>query len=183
MNLPWVYMCSPSWNPLPPSSPSIPLGHPSAPARSMLHHALNPDWWFISHMIIYMFQCHSSISSRPCILPQSAKDCSIHLCLFFCLTHRVIITIFLNSCICVQFSCSVMSNSLRPHESQHARPPCPSPTPGVHSDSRPLSQWCHPANSSSVLPFSSCPLSLPASETFPMSQLFTWGGQSTGVAV
>jgi len=82
----------------------------------------------------------------------------------------------------VQFSHSVMSNSLRPHELQHARPPCPSPSPGVHSDSRPLSRWCHPAISSSVVPFSSCPQSLPASESFPMSQLFTWGGQSTGVS-
>ena len=82
----------------------------------------------------------------------------------------------------VQFSRSVVSDSLRPHESQHARPPCPSPTPGVHSDSRPSSQWCHPAISSSVVPFSSCPQSLPASESFPMSQLFTWGGQSTGVS-
>ena len=72
--------------------------------------------------------------------------------------------------------------TLRPHESQHARPPCPSPTPRVHSDSRPSSQWCHPAISSSVIPFSSCPQSLPASESFPMSQLFVWGGQSTGVS-
>ena len=75
-----------------------------------------------------------------------------------------------------------MSDSLRPHELQHARPPCPSPTPGVHSDSHPSSQWCHPAISSSVVPFSSCPQSLPASESFPMSQLFTWSGQSTGVS-
>ena len=82
----------------------------------------------------------------------------------------------------VQFSCSVMSDSLRPHESQHVRPPCPSPTPGVHSDSRPSSQWCHPAISSSVVSFSSCPQSLPASESFPMSQLFAWGGQSPGVS-
>ena len=82
----------------------------------------------------------------------------------------------------VQFSCSVMSDSLRPHESQHARPPCPSPTPGVHSDSRPLSHWGHPAISSSIVPFSSCPRSLPASGSFPMSQLFTWGGKSTGVS-
>ena len=81
-----------------------------------------------------------------------------------------------------QINRSVMSDSLRPHESQHARPPCPSPTPGVHSNSCPSSQWCHPAISSSVVPFSSCPQSLPASETFPMSQLFTWGGQSTGVS-
>ena len=70
----------------------------------------------------------------------------------------------------------------RPHESQHARPPCPSPTPGVHSDPRPVSQWCHPAISSSVVLFSSCPQSLPASESFPMSQLFTWGGQSIEVS-
>ena len=82
----------------------------------------------------------------------------------------------------VQFSHSVVSDSLQPHESQHARPPCPSPTPGVHSDSRPLSWWCHPAISSSVVPFSSCPQSLPASDSFPMSQLFPWGGQSTGVS-
>ena len=82
----------------------------------------------------------------------------------------------------IQFSCSVVSDFLRPHESQHSRPPCPSPTPGVHSNSRPLSQWCHPAISSSVIPFSSCPQSLPASESFPMSQLFTWVGQCTGVS-
>ena len=82
----------------------------------------------------------------------------------------------------LQFSRSVVSDSLRPHESQHARLPCPSPTPGVHSDSRPSSQWCHPAISSSVVPFSSWPQSLPASESFPMSQLFAWGGQSTGVS-
>ena len=81
-----------------------------------------------------------------------------------------------------QFSRSVVSDSLRPHESQHARPPCPSPTPRVHTDSRPSSQWCHPAISSSVVPFSSCPQSLPASKSFPMSQLFPWGGQSTGVS-
>ena len=82
----------------------------------------------------------------------------------------------------VQFSRSVVSDSLWPHESQHARPPCLSPTPGVHSNSRPSSQWCHPAISSSVVLFSSCPQPLPASESFPMSQLFTWGGQNTGVS-
>ena len=81
----------------------------------------------------------------------------------------------------VQFSRSVVSDSAT-HESQHARPPCPSPTPGVHSNSRPLSRWCHPAISSSVVPFSSCPQSLPASESFPMSQLFPSGGQSIGVS-
>ena len=82
----------------------------------------------------------------------------------------------------VQFSRSVVSDSLRPHESQHARPPCPSPTPGVHSDSRPSSPWCHAAISSLVVPFSSYPQSHPASESFPMSQLFAWGGQSTRVS-
>ena len=82
----------------------------------------------------------------------------------------------------VQFRLSVMSDSLQPHESQHARPPCSSPALRVHSNSPPSSQWCHPAISSSVVPFSSCPQSLPASESFPMSQLFAWGGQSTGVS-
>ena len=75
-----------------------------------------------------------------------------------------------------------MSDSLWPHELQHARPPCPSPTPGVHPNSCPSSWWCHPAISSSVIPFSSCPQSLPASESSPMSQLFAWGGQSIGVS-
>ena len=85
----------------------------------------------------------------------------------------------------IQFS-SVQSlscvDSLRPHESQHARPPCPSPTLGDHSNSCPLSGWCHPAISSSVVPFSSCPQSLPASGSFPVSQLVTWSGQSIGVS-
>ena len=81
----------------------------------------------------------------------------------------------------VQFSRSVVSNSLRPNESQHARPHCPLPTPGVHSDSRLSSPWCHPAISSSVIPFC-CPQSLPASESFPVSQLFASGGQSTGAS-
>ena len=82
----------------------------------------------------------------------------------------------------LQFSCSVVSDSLRPHELQHARPPCPSPTPGVHPNSCASSRWCHPAISSSVVPFSSCPQSLPASGSFPRSQLFTSGGQSIGVS-
>ena len=78
-----------------------------------------------------------------------------------------------------EISCSVVSDSLRPHGLQHARPPCPKPTPGVHSNSR---QWCHPAMSSSVVPFSSCPQSFPASGSFQMSQLFASGGQSIGVS-
>ena len=82
----------------------------------------------------------------------------------------------------VQFSHSVVSNSLRLHELQRASPPCPSPTYGVHSNSCPSSQWCHPAISPSVFPFSSCPQSLASSESLPMNQLFTWSGQSIGVS-
>ena len=84
--------------------------------------------------------------------------------------------------ISVQFSCSVVSDSLRPHGLQHARPPCPSPTPGVHPNSSPLSWWCHPTISSSVVPFSSCPPSSPASGSFQMSQFFASGGQSIRVS-
>ena len=98
------------------------------------------------------------------------------------ITLRIKIWSYWTITLSVQFSHSVMSDSLWLHELQHARPPCPSPTPGVHSNSHPSNQWCHPAISSSVIPFSSCPQSLPASESFPMSQLFAWGGQSTGVS-
>ena len=97
----WIrhgYTCVPHAEPashLPPHT--IPLGHPSAPTSSILYPASNLDWWFISHMIFYMFQYHSPKSSYPHPLPQSPKDCSIHLCLFCCLTYRVIVTIFLNS--------------------------------------------------------------------------------------
>ena len=90
--------------------------------------------------------------------------------------------IFWSSLSSVQFSRSVVSDSLWTHESQHARPPCPSPTPGVHSDSRLLSQWCHPTISSSVIPFSSSLQSFPASGFFQMNQLFPSGGQSIGVS-
>ena len=82
----------------------------------------------------------------------------------------------------VQFNHSVVSNSLWPHEPQHTRPPCPSPTPGVHPNSCPLSRWCHPAISSSVVPFSSCPQFFPTSGSFQMSKLFASGGQNTGVS-
>ena len=82
----------------------------------------------------------------------------------------------------VQFSCSVVSDFLWPHEPQDARPPCPSPTPGVHTNPGPLSQWCHPTSSSSVVPFSSCPQSFPASGSFQMSQLFASGGQSIRIS-
>ena len=103
---------------------------------------------------------------------------------FFLIKVQVYLNIWLYSVQLswVQFSGSVISDSLRPHELQLARPPCPSPTPGVHSNSCPSSWWCHPAISSSVIPLYSCPQSLPTSESFPMSQLFMWGGQSTGVS-
>ena len=81
----------------------------------------------------------------------------------------------------VRFSRSVMSNSLRPHESQRTRPPCPSPTPGVYPHSCPSSQWCHPAISSSVIPFSSCPQSLPAS-VFSSESVFSAGGENIAVS-
>ena len=97
---------------------------------------------------------------------------------FHTINHRTGLSQFSS----VQFSRSVVSDPLQPHESQHARPPCPSPTPGIYPNSCPLSRWCHPAISSSVVPFSSCPKSLPASGSFPMSQLFASGGQSIGVS-
>ena len=97
----WIchrYTCVPHPEPsslLPPCT--IPLGRPSAPAPSIQYRASNLDWRLISYMILYIFQCHSSKSSHPLPLPQSPKDCSIHQCLFCCLLHRVILTIFLNS--------------------------------------------------------------------------------------
>ena len=142
------------------------------------------------------YACPVSCSSIYCSQEMEAAQVSLHRwmgtedggcdCVYVC----VCICIFSSVCAHmgththwnIQFSRSVVSDSLSPHESQHARPACPSPTPGVHSDSGPSSQWCHPAISSSVVPFSSCPQSLPASESFPMSQFFTWDGQSTGVS-
>ena len=117
-----------------------------------------------------------TLSKRKTIKKKKKKKPLLYKSLRFCFFF------FFSSHVCVQFSHSVVSDSLWPHESQHARPPCPSPTTWVHSDSRPSSQWCYPAISSSVVPFSSCPQSLPASESFPESQLFAWGGQSTGVS-
>ena len=103
---------------------------------------------------------------------------SVHIC--WSLAWRILsITLLVCS---FQFSRSVVSNSLQPHESQHARPPCPSPTPGVYSNSCPSSWWRHPAISSSVVPFASCPQSLPTSGSFPVSQLFTWSSQNIGVS-
>ena len=130
---------------------------------------------------VWHYRCYLS---QPLLLPVTPLSLSTEsLVSSFFLSFSELIVCHKGSInISVQFSCSVVSDSLRPNELQHARPPCPSPTPGVHSDSRASSQWCHPAISSSVVPFSSCPQSLPASESFPMSQLFAWGGQSTEVS-
>ena len=127
------------------------------------------------HLLSYLFFVHQTPSYISLIFPPPSPLTTT--CLLFSSLY-ILASFFVDS---VQFSHSVMSDSLRPQESQHTRPPCPSPTPEVHSNSHPSSQWCHPAISSSAVPFS-CPQSLPASESFPMSQLFTWGGQSIGVS-
>ena len=111
------------------------------------------------------------LSSFPCMCISTEKR--------VCIQNSYIWVPALGS---VQFSGSVISDFLQPHELQHARPPCPSPNPGLYPNSCASSQWCHPAISSSVIPLSSCPQSLPASGSFPVNQLFAWGGQSTGVS-
>ena len=148
-------------------------------------------------------QVYVSMLLSPFVLPSPSPAistvCSILLLLYSCPTNRFIPTFFLDSiyvCVCVkevvvhvckeifssvQFSHSVVSDSLRPHESQHSRPPCPSPTPGVHPKPWPLSRWCHPTIPSCVIPFF-CPQSFPALGSFPVSQLFSWGAQSIGVS-
>ena len=128
-----------------------------------------------------MFQCYSVNSSHPLLPLLFSQVCSLCLHLYSCSTNRFIVSIFLDS-ICIQFSHSVVSDSLWPHGLQQASLPCPSPTPGACSDSCPLSWWCHPTISSSVIPFSSCLQSFPASGSFPWSQFFASGGQSIGVS-
>ena len=130
--------------------------------RQQIQFLTQNKWWILmANLILWSF-----FKEKLILKTNSIWSWCI---LFECNTFRI-----LEPFSSVQFSCSVMSDSLQPHESQQARPPCPSPTPGVHWDSRPSSWWCHSAISSSVVPFSSCPQSLPASESFPMSQLFAW---------
>ena len=117
---------------------------------------------------------HSAVDSANFSCPHN-KGASSHL--LSCLYHH-----FSQTFSSVQFSHSIMSNSLQPHESQHARPRCPLPTPGVHPNSCPSSQWCHLTISSSIVPFASCPQSFPASGSFPMSRFFSLGGQSIGAS-
>ena len=109
VNQPWVYMCSPSWTSLQPPSPSHSSESSQCASPDTLCHALNLDWWSISQMIIYRFQCYSLKSSHPRLLPQSPKDCSLHLCLFCCLAYRVIDTIFLNSIYMHEYTVLVFS--------------------------------------------------------------------------
>ena len=133
--------------------------------------------WYTSHQ-----DWIRSLKASPRIdqYPINKEDLQgIRLKIENCLAQGLLISC--TSACSVQFNRSVVSDSLRHHESQHARPPCPTPTPRVYSNSSPSSRWCHPAISYSIFPFSSCPQSLLASGSFPMSQLFTWGGQSIGV--
>ena len=140
-----------------------------------------PNLYLPPFLLLTFSLCSSTMSSFQCFGLQSFLPLGFHVHCSYNLdwSHPILSWWTPGS---FQFSGSVVSDSLRPHESKHARPPCPPPTPGVHSNSRPSSWWCHPAISSSVVPFSSCPQSLPASESFPMSQLFAWGSQSTGVS-
>ena len=137
----------------------------------------------LAHMLIlFLFFWETSILFSTVTAPIYVPTNNVQGFLFSTSLSTLIICCLLEIS-SVQFSRSVMSGSLQPHELQHARPPCPSPTPGVYPNSCPLSRWRHPAiSSSSVIPFFSCPQSLPASGSFPMSQLFAWGGQSIGVS-
>ena len=149
---------------------AMPSSRGSSPPRDQTHISC------ISWQILYHWATREAFSKR--IIMRRLNDTSKEIWKY--VLHRKIWSLLLLSS--VQFSGSVVSDSLWPHELQHARPPCPSPTLEVHSDSCPSIQWCHPAISSSVIPFSSCPQTLPASESFPMSQLFAWSGQSTWVS-
>ena len=174
-----IHMFPPSWN-------FLPLPHHSTPQVATEHQIWAlciiqqiPTGYQILYRVMYMFHAslNLSLSHLPLLYPQINSLC-LHLHCCPASVHQY----HLLDSVSEQISRSVVSDSLPPHESQHTRPPCPSPTPGVHSDSRPSSQWCHPAISSSVVAFSSFTQSLPASESFPMSQLFAWGGKSTGVS-
>ena len=166
-----VKSCLTLWNPMDCSTPGFPVLH-YLPESVQIHIHRVDDAILPPHPL----PPSSPLFSAIC---KASSD-----------SHFAVLHSFFLGMVLITGSCSVQFSSVTqscltlcdPHESQHARLPCPSPTPRVHSDSRPSSPWCHPAISSSVVPFSSCPQSLPASESFPMSQLFAWGGQSTGVS-
>ena len=142
---------------------------------TVLHASYLPSTFACPHVLN-----HSCFSNHVLLLnaTSSAKNWFI----LFVFSNPICLKLLRFQFILVHFSCSVVSDCLRPHESQHARPPCPSPAPGVYSNSCLSSWWWHPAISSSVVLFSSCHQSLPASGSFPMSQPFTWSGQSIGVS-
>ena len=179
------------WQPTPVFLPGESQGRGSLVGSHRVRHDwcdLAAAWYFCCTIFVFFcfleFLSWVGISSLTPIIKYSPTFC--FWCLFFYISeltytwwYDIGIYFWISS---VQFSCSVVSVSLQPHEVQHTRPPCPSPTPRVHSDSRASSRWCHSAISSSVVPFSSCPQSLPASESFPMNQLFAWGGQSIGLS-
>ena len=138
-------------------------------------------------MVIFSFStlnisCHLLLTCKISAEKTADSLVGVSLQIVFSLAVFKILSLSLILTFSVQFICSVMSNSLRPHGLQHARPPCPLPTPGVYPNPCPLSRWCHPTISSSIAPFSSCPQSFPASGSFQMSQLFASGGQSIGVS-
>ena len=143
-----------------------------------LFHNIEPLAFLVFLIRIYLFQLNfQNFGVEFMIFSLLFSPMSVTLKFMSCFSFLTLLSVQF-----VRFSRSVVSDSLRPHELQHARPPCPSPPPGVHPNSCASSWWCHPAISSSVVPFSSCPQSLPASGSFPMNQLFTWGGQSIGVS-
>ena len=153
-----------------------------SPPGFPVHHQLpEPTQTHVQHVGDAIQPYHPLSSPFPCLQSFLASG-SFPMSRFFASGGQSNGVSALASVSSVQFSHSVVSDSLRPHELQHARAPCLWPTPRVHSNSRLSSWWCHPAISSSVVPLSSCPQSLPASESFPMSQVFAWSSQSTGVS-
>ena len=179
-----IHISPPFWTSLPPPFPSHPSRLIQSPCLSFLRHTANSRWLFILHMVMSV-----SMVLFPHILPSSPLSPCLQvysLCLFFhcCPVNKFFSTTFLDSIYMhsVDFSCSVMSDSLRPHGLQHARPPCPSLPSEVYSNLCPLSWWCHPTISSSVIPFPSHLQSFPASGSFQMSHFFSSGGQSVKVS-
>ena len=161
--------------------PSHFLSSPSSPAFNLSQHQGLFKWVSSSHQVAKLLEFQQTLNR---IISEKSISRSIIIKMVRTTKKKNLQnsqrkTVYNTS---VQFSRSVMSDSLQPHESQHARLPCPSQTPGVYSNSCPSSRGCHPAISSSVVPFSSCPQSLPASGSFPMSQLFAWDGQSTVIS-
>ena len=155
--------------------------------RFICHHSRS-SWSnnLFTYMHSHYFQSFQEICALPYSVPKNILPSDLHLlklrdnCLLICpISTSITIWRYFSS---VQYSCSVVSDSLRHCGPQHTRPPCPSPTPRVHPNPRPSSRWCHPAISSSVVPFSSWPQFFPASGSFPMNQLFASGGQSIGVS-